>query len=113
MSSQELKALRNARNITVREVELESQRIAEAKNDKRFYISNARLTQLENDPLSDPSVWKLFSLSAIYRVSITDLMRVYNVDADESDKYIAIATADRTQLLSDIPKAWSGTKPAK
>ncbi|HZE71001.1 MAG TPA: hypothetical protein VE135_15945 [Pyrinomonadaceae bacterium] len=77
MSSQELKALRNARNITVREVELESQRIAEAKNDKRFYISNARLTQLENDPLSDPSVWKLFSLSAIYRVSITDLMRVY------------------------------------
>lgn len=103
-ASQKLKALRNTRSITIREVELESRRIAEAKSDKRFYISNTRLNQLENDPYSEPSIWKLFSLSAIYYVSITELMRLYNVDADESFKYNAIASADKTQILSEIPE---------
>jgi transcriptional regulator with XRE-family HTH domain len=103
---QNLKALRDSRNVTVREVELESRRIAEAKGDKRFYISNARLTQLENNPSSEPSLWKLFSLSAIYHVRITELMRFYNVDADESDKYNAIATPGRTCLLSHVPEVY-------
>jgi transcriptional regulator with XRE-family HTH domain len=105
-ANQNLKTLRDSRNVTVREVELESRRIAKAKGDKRFYISNARLTQLENDPLSEPSLWKLFSLSAIYHVRITELMRFYNVDADESDKYNAIATPGRTRLLSDVPDVY-------
>lgn len=105
-ANQNLKALRDSRNVTVREVELESRRIAEAKGDKRFYISNARLTQLENDPLSEPSLWKLFSLSAIYNVRITELMRFYNVDADESDKYNAIATPGETRLLSEVPDVY-------
>ncbi|HKY28327.1 MAG TPA: helix-turn-helix transcriptional regulator [Pyrinomonadaceae bacterium] len=99
-----LKSLRESRKVTIREVELESRRIAEAKGDKRFYISNTRLNQLENDSLSEPSLWKLFSLSAIYNVSITELMRLYNVDADESDKYNLIASPDRTQLLSSRPE---------
>jgi transcriptional regulator with XRE-family HTH domain len=102
-ANQKLKALRNSRNITLREVELESRRIADAKGDKRFYISNTRLTQLENDPLSEPSFWKLFTLGTIYQVRITEMMRLYDVDADESDKYYAIASPGKTWLLSEVP----------
>jgi hypothetical protein len=102
-ASQKLKALRDSRNVTIREVELESRRIAEARGDKRFYISNARLTQLENDPLSEPSFWKLFTLGAVYQVKLTEIMRLYNVDADESDKYQAIASPGCTELLPEIP----------
>src|SRR5215211_3206123 len=98
-----LKALRNRLNVTVREVELESRRIAEAKGDMRFYISNARLTQLESNSLSEPSLWKLFSLSAIYKVKMTELMRLYDVEAEESDKYTAIAAPNVTRLLTDVP----------
>ena len=101
--SQKLKALRDSRNITLREVEIESRRIADAAGDKRFYISNARLTQLENEPLSEPSLWKLFTLSAIYRVRITEMMRYYNVDTDERAKYDPIINPGRTQLLSERP----------
>ena len=101
-----LKALRNRLNVTVREVELESRRIAEAKGDMRFYISNARLTQLESNSLSEPSLWKLFSLSAIYKVRMTELMRLYNVEAEESDKYTAIAAPHVTRLLADVPDAY-------
>jgi transcriptional regulator with XRE-family HTH domain len=109
-TNQNLKALRDSRNITVREVELESRRIAEAKGDKRFYISNARLTQLENDPLSEPSLWKLFSLSAIYNVRFTELMRFYNLDTDKTDEYNAIATPGGTRLLPDMPHAYRTTE---
>ena len=108
-SKQSLKALRGSRNITIREVELQSRKIAEAKGDRRYYISNARLTQLENDPLSEPSLWKLFSLSAIYHVKFTELMRIYNVDADESDKYNAIAIPECTRLLSNVPDDYRTT----
>ena len=108
-TKQSLKALRDSRNVTVRQVELESRRIAEAKGDKRYYISNARLTQLENDPTSEPSLWKLFSLSTIYEVRITELMRLYNVDVNESDKYDAIAAPEYTRLLSDVPDVYRTT----
>lgn len=85
-----LKTLRNRRNITVREVEQASRRIAGVKGDKRFCISNGWLAQLENGA-SEPSICKLFSLSVIYRVNFLDLVRLYNVDVDEKEKYESVA----------------------
>src|SRR5262249_56918698 len=85
-------------NIKIREAEEASRRIAEAKGDKRFGISDTWLTQIENGA-SEPSICKLFSLSAIYRVKITDLMRLYGVDADEIEKYETIANPRLTKLL--------------
>ena len=105
-ANQSLKSLRTSLNVTVREVELESRRIAEAKGDKRYYISNARLTQLERNSLSEPSLWKLFSLSAIYQVQITELMRIYDVEAEESEKYTAIAAPNVTRLLTHVPDSY-------
>ncbi|HZE71002.1 MAG TPA: helix-turn-helix transcriptional regulator [Pyrinomonadaceae bacterium] len=98
-ASQKLKALRKVRNITVREVEQASRRIAEARGDKRFCISNGWLTQLENG-VSEPSICKLFSLSVIYHVKFSDLIRLYDVDIDETEKYEPVANPNLTQLFS-------------
>ena len=99
MPDQKLKTLRTRRNITVREVEQASRRIADVKGDKRFCISNGWLAQLENGA-SEPSICKLFSLSVIYRTNFLDLVRLYNVDVDEKEKYEPIANPSLTQLLS-------------
>jgi transcriptional regulator with XRE-family HTH domain len=106
-AGQKLKELRNVRNITVREVEQASRRIAEVKGDKRFRISNGWLTQLENGA-SEPSICKLFSLSAIYHVQFRDLIRLYNLDIDEIDKYESVANPHVTQLLSAVSRDESG-----
>lgn len=98
-ASQKLKSLRKTRNVTVREVEQASQRIAEAKGDKRFRISNGWLAQLEKG-VSEPSICKLFSLSVIYHVKFVDLIRLYDVDIDEAEKYEPVANPHVTQLLS-------------
>src|SRR5678815_170613 len=97
-AGQKLKSLRNKRNITVREVEQASRRIADAKGDKRFCISNGWLAQLENG-VSEPSICKLFSLSVIYRANFLDLVRLYNVDVDEKEKYEPVADPYITQLI--------------
>ena len=94
---QNLKTLRNRRNITVREVEQASRRIADVKGDKRFCISNGWLAQLENGD-SEPSIWKLFSLSVIYHANLLDLLRLYNIDVDEKEKYEPVADPYLTQL---------------
>ena len=95
---QKLKSLRNRRNITVREVEQASRRIADVKGDKRFCISNGWLAQLENGN-SEPSIWKLFSLSVIYHANLLDLLLLYNIDVNEKEKYEAVANPYLTQLI--------------
>ena len=99
-AGQNLKTLRNKRNITIREVEQASRRIAAVKGDKRFCISNGWLAQLENG-VSEPSICKLFSLSVIYKANFLDLVRLYNVDVDEKEKYEPIANPYLTQLISN------------
>ncbi len=99
-AGQKLKTLRNERNITVREVEQASRRIAEAKGNKRFCISNGWLAQLENG-LSEPSIYKLSSLSVIYQTHLFDLLRLYNVDVDDKENYRSVAGPHLTQLLSE------------
>src|SRR4029078_9206944 len=94
-----IKSLRNPRNITVREVEQASRRIADVKGDKRFCISNGRLAQLENG-VSDASMCNLFSLSVIYRVKFLDLVGLYKVDVDDKEKYEPVAEPYLTQLIS-------------
>ena len=98
-AGQQLKLLRNRRSITVRDVEQASRRIAEAKGSKRFQISNGWLAQLENG-VSEPSICKLFSLSVIYHVGFDDLLRLYDVDVDNKEKYESVANPHLTQLLS-------------
>ena len=95
-----LKTLRNRCNITVRQVEQASRRIALAKGDKRFRISNGWLAQLENG-ISEPSICKLFTLSVIYQADFRELSRLYNVDLDEIAKYALIANPDLTQLSTE------------
>jgi len=97
-AGQKLKGLRHKCHITVREVEQASRRIAEAKGDKRFRISNGWLAQLENG-MSEPSICKLFSLSVIYHVNFLDLVRLYDVNVDEKGKYEPVANPHLTQLV--------------
>jgi transcriptional regulator with XRE-family HTH domain len=98
-AGEKLKSLRNKRNITVRDVEQASRRIADVKGDKRFCISNGWLAQLENGA-SEPSICKLFSLSVIYHTNFLDLVRLYDVDVDDREKYEPVADPHLTQLVA-------------
>jgi transcriptional regulator with XRE-family HTH domain len=95
-----LKRLRVDRNITVRDVECASQRIATAKSNRRFQISNGWLVQLENGT-SEPSASKLFSLSVIYNVQLVTMLRLYDIDVNETDNIRVVAQPDTNHLIGD------------
>lgn len=82
-AGEQLRDLRSRLGITTREVEEYSRSIAERHDNQEFYISNAWLTQLENTD-SVPSIYKLFTLSVIYRTKFSDLLAIFGVDLSAS-----------------------------
>ncbi|MGD0963444.1 MAG: hypothetical protein ABSA57_06030 [Candidatus Acidiferrales bacterium] len=95
----QLKELRNRLGVTTREVEEFSRAIAEDQQNEEFYISNAWLTQLENKS-SIPSIYKLYSLSVIYRTKFNDLLVVFGIDLNSSTRYQLALPLQNTHLTS-------------
>ncbi len=75
-AGERLKQLRLQLGLTTREVAEMSRKIAAAEGNEEFAVSHARLIQIENDE-STPSIYKLFTLSAIYGRSFTGLVSFY------------------------------------
>jgi len=94
-----LKELRARLGITVREVEEQSQKIAEAQGNPEFFVSNNWLTRLENTN-SVPSIHKLFSLSAVYRVRVSDLLPMFGIDQSLLEKYQIETPPQHTHLIN-------------
>lgn len=74
-----LREIRNRLGVSTREVAQLSKRIADAEQNSEFLISSPWLTQLENKTTL-PSVYKLFTLAAIYGLTYTYLLSLYGVD---------------------------------
>lgn len=94
-----LRELRTRLGITVREVEEESQKIADAQGNPDFFVSNAWLTRLENTSRV-PSIHKLFSLSAVYRVPVADLLPMFGIDLELLEKYQIATPPLHTHLVN-------------
>ena len=84
--SEQLKEIRNRLGSTTRDVAEFSHRIAQAEDNSEFHISNAWLTQIENSD-SVPSIFKLYSLSSIYRIKFSDILLLYGVDLQHLTKH--------------------------
>ncbi len=97
-AGRKLKQIREKLGITTREVEQVSHSIAKAEDNNDFLISNARLTQIENDG-SMPSVYKIYSLAIIYRISMDDLLRIYGVDPGRMNQHRQRNPYHKTHVL--------------
>jgi transcriptional regulator with XRE-family HTH domain len=105
-----LRRFRVRLGITTRDVESLSQKIAEEEMNTEFQISNAWLTQLENSD-SVPSIFKLYSLAAIYHIKFTDLLLYFGVDLQKVVSHQLSAPLPNTHLttleVSDAEKTVS------
>lgn len=101
-TGEQLKSLRSRLGITTRDVTERSQRIAEAEGNEEFYISNAWLTQIENTQAT-PSIYKLYSLSAIYHVRFSDLLLLFGVDLQKIPTHQLAIPLDNTHLSNWEP----------
>jgi transcriptional regulator with XRE-family HTH domain len=75
-AGERLKQLRLQLGLTTRDVAELSRKIAAGETNEEFAVSHARLIQIENDE-STPSIYKLFTLSAVYGRAFMELVSFY------------------------------------
>ena len=95
--SQKLKDIRTRLGITTRDVTEKSQEIATREGNPEYHVSNAWLTQIENSD-SVPSIFKLYSLSAIYRIRFSDLLALFGVHLDRLHQHQLASPLGNTHL---------------
>jgi transcriptional regulator with XRE-family HTH domain len=78
-----LRDIREQRGLTLKDVELQSRRISETRRNQEYLFTAGRLSQVENS-FSLPSLYKLASLSEIYRTDYGVLLRLYGIETQEN-----------------------------
>ena len=97
-AGERLRQIRTRLSLTTRDVAELSRKIAVDEGNEEFSVSHARLIQIENDE-STPSIYKLFTLSAIYGQPFTDLVSLY-VDLEAASKYQFEMRLETTRLAN-------------
>src|ERR1700749_3292372 len=74
-----LRTLREKLGLTMRDVETSSARVADKYRNEEFSIPPSRLSDIETKGIL-PSIYRLYTLSVIYRRDVRELMSWYGVD---------------------------------
>lgn len=79
---EKLKRVREKLNLTFRDVEQASRQIAARRGNDEFIIALSRLADIENKGTA-PSIFRIYTLCAIYRLDYEVVLRWYGVPRDE------------------------------
>jgi transcriptional regulator with XRE-family HTH domain len=77
----DLRKIRDRLGLTMRDVENASLLISQRHGSEEYLIPPSRLSDIETKGVV-PSVYRFYSLAAIYRRSVRDLLRLYGIDLD-------------------------------
>jgi len=92
-----LRAKRERRHLSIRDVEKFSQRIVEEKNNPAYYISHNWVSDLENGR-SKPRLAKFHSLSLIYGCDITEILSLCGLTISDLDQDRGLIALPYTHL---------------
>ena len=92
-----LRALRETLGCTMRDVENASLQIARRLGSDEFAIPPSRLSDIETKGVV-PSIFRLYSLAAIYRCDYRDLLSWYGVDLNDISLDAGVAQAPNSHL---------------
>jgi transcriptional regulator with XRE-family HTH domain len=93
-----LKGLRVHLALSLREVEARSLKLAEEKKNRDFFISRGWLNNVENGSYT-PSIYKLYSLSVIYRDSWTNIISFFGLRPSDIGRDQALFGLGKTHLV--------------
>lgn len=97
-AGQKLRRVRETLNLRYRDVEEASLRIAERRHNAEFAIALSRLADIENKGTL-PTIYRLYSLCAIYRLDLHEVLRWYGVDFANVAADALEVDVERTHLI--------------
>jgi transcriptional regulator with XRE-family HTH domain len=92
-----LRSLREKLGLTMRDVEHSSARIAEKYRNEEFSIPPSRLSDIETKAIL-PSIFRLYTLSIIYRRDFRDLMSLYGVDLNNTPSDLGLVSPPKSHV---------------
>jgi transcriptional regulator with XRE-family HTH domain len=95
----DLRKIRDRLGLTMRDVENASASIARRHGSEEYLIPPSRLSDIETKGVV-PSVYRFYSLSAIYRRPIKTLFRLYGIDLDTISGEWASSQPARSHVVS-------------
>lgn len=102
-AGQKLKRIRERLNLRFRDVEEASVRIASRKGNDEFSIALSRLADIENKG-TIPSIYRLYSLCAIYRLDLSDVLSWYGISLAALPSDAMLFQHERTHLVGLRPE---------
>ena len=97
-AGQRLKAARERVGLSTRDVQRKSEQIALEKRNPEYYLSHAWLTDIEQDKFM-PGLFKLYSISAIYDKSFTEVASYFGLRIADLGRDRASVGVPRTHLV--------------
>jgi transcriptional regulator with XRE-family HTH domain len=97
-AGERLKRVRDRLNLTIRDVEEASRKIATRHKNDEFVVGLSRLSEIENKG-TVPTIYRLYSLCAIYRLDLLAVLEWYAVDLGDLATDSATVEIPRTHMI--------------
>jgi hypothetical protein len=106
---QKFRSIRESLYLTLRDVEAATYKIAAEYGRQEFLIPHSRLFEIESRG-AIPTIFRLYSLSVIYRNDYSDLLRLFGVELDNVAaqlKYASVPVTHRIENKLALPMTYS------
>ena len=101
MGGQNLRMLRESLGLTMRDIETASERIARKRNNEEYFIPISRLSDFETKGMI-PSIYRLYSMAAIYRRSMRELLSWYGIDLQVPVSELNVSAPPKSHLSAAL-----------
>jgi transcriptional regulator with XRE-family HTH domain len=108
----QLRARREALGLSLREVESASVAIAQRYGNQEFALPLSRVSDIETKGIL-PSIYRLYSLAAIYRCELGELLAWYGVDLSQMTEDSAAVPPPRTHVTGLLATGAATRVPVK
>ena len=111
-AGRKLREVREQIGLTLRDVEIASTALSQARAIEEFIINPSRLSDIETKGVV-PSIYRIYVLSVIYRTDFTELLKLYGVDLGSTAADFAICQPGKTHRLEIVTDRGSVMVPVK
>lgn len=111
-AGQRLLTLRKELGLTIRDVEAASARIAARHANEDFAISPSRLSDIETKGIL-PNVYRLYSLSVIYRRDLREILTWYGVDLNETAADLKLVEPPKSHISEVLDSVLAVNVPTR
>lgn len=108
----DLRKIRDRLGLTMRDVETASIQIAEHRGNDEYLIPPSRLSDIETKGVV-PSIFRLYSLAAIYRKPLRSLLQLYGLELETINSEWTAAQPSRSHIVAMDHDRMSAKIPVK